>query len=346
MVVEDNPGLRQLIVDILASNGFPVVAFGDAESALAAARHREPQLIISDIEMPGQSGFELIRELRNDSSLKKVPVIVVSGFGSRAHVRAGMGLGADDYIPKPFTREELVQSVQARLERRELIEELDSFAHTVAHDLKGPLAVLKGRLELAASFSAKGEVSRAALNVDSALRGAERLSTIIDELLLLAGVRKATVATGAVDMRASLLEALDGCEATFRVHGAACATPPELPPALGHAPWITHVWANFLSNAAKYGGPSARISVGFRAMPGTDRIRYWVKDSGDGISPDLLPALFVPFSRIRSDRVDGHGLGLSIVQRIVGRLGGAVGVESELGRGAMFWFELPAAETA
>jgi CheY-like chemotaxis protein len=160
MVVEDNPGIRQMIVDILSTSGFAVVAFEEPQAALAAARRREPQLIISDIEMPGQSGLDLIRELRADRSLRRVPVIVVSGFSSREHVRTGMGLGADDYITKPFTREELVQPVQARLERRELLDELDSFAHTVAHDLKGPLAVLKGRLELAAMFSAQGDQPR------------------------------------------------------------------------------------------------------------------------------------------------------------------------------------------
>jgi two-component system, sensor histidine kinase and response regulator len=344
MVVEDNPGLRQMIVDILSSSGFPVVAFEDAGSALAAARRREPQLIISDIEMPGQSGFELIRELRSDKSLKKVPVIVVSGFGTRAHVRAGMGLGADDYIPKPFTREELVQSVQARLERRELIDELDSFAHTVAHDLKGPLAVLKGRLELAVSCLSEGDSSRAAVNLDSATKNAERLSTIIDELLLLAGVRKASISSGSVDMNASLREALDGCEVVFRQHRAVCAPAPKLPPASGHAPWITHIWANFLSNAAKYGGPSAQISIGSRFNPETGRVRYWVKDCGDGIPHDLQSSLFVPFARIRSDRAEGHGLGLSIVQRIAGRLGGSVGLESAPGQGALFWFELPSPE--
>jgi signal transduction histidine kinase len=257
-----------------------------------------------------------------------------------------MGLGADDYIPKPFTREELVQSVQARLERRELIEELDSFAHTVAHDLKGPLAVLKGRLELSVSSLAKGDSARAAANLDSATQSAERLSTIIDELLLLAGVRKANVSTGSVDMNASLREALDGCEVVFRQHRAVCAPAPELPPAAGHAPWITHVWANFLSNAAKYGGPSAQISVGSRANPETGRTRYWVKDCGEGIPHDLQSSLFVPFARIRSDRAEGHGLGLSIVQRIVSRLGGAVGVDSAVGQGAIFWFELPAPKGA
>ncbi len=64
MVVEDNPGLRQLIVDILSSSGFPVVAFEDAGSALAAARRREPRLIISDIEMPGMDGLQLFARLR------------------------------------------------------------------------------------------------------------------------------------------------------------------------------------------------------------------------------------------------------------------------------------------
>lgn len=345
MVVEDNPGIRQMIVDFLSSSGYSVASYGEAGAALAAARRREPQLIISDIEMPGQSGLEMIRELRADKGLRRVPVIVVSGFGTREHVRTGMGIGADDYISKPFTREELVQSVQARLERRELLDELDSFAHTVAHDLKGPLAVLKGRLELAMAFAARGQQAQVNPNLESAAKNADRLSAIIDELLLLAGVRKASVSSGPVDMGAALRDALEGCEAAFREHGASCASPPELPPAVGHAPWISHVWANFLSNAAKYGGPSARISIGFRANPETHCIRYWVKDCGDGIPLDLQSALFVPFSRINSDRAEGHGLGLSIVQRIVVRLGGSVGVESAPGQGALFWFELPAVGT-
>ena len=342
MVVEDNPALRQVIVDILSQGGFAVVAFEEPRAALAAARRKEPQLIITDIEMPGQSGLELIRELRADGSLRRVPVIVVSGFASRSHVREGMGIGADDYIPKPFTADELLQSVRARLERRELLDELDSFAHTVAHDLKGPLAVLKGRLELAASFSAAGDAVKVTANLESAAKSAERLSSSIDELLLLAGVRKAKVSTETVDMNGPLCVALENCETIFREHGASVAPPPFLSPALGYSPWIIHVWSNFLSNAAKYGGPAARISVGCRVKPEEGVVRYWVRDCGDGIPPDLQAALFVPFSRIGTERADGHGLGLSIVQRIVGRLGGNVGVESAPGQGAVFWFELPA----
>ncbi|MFM8334758.1 MAG: sensor histidine kinase [Opitutaceae bacterium] len=102
------------------------------------------------------------------------------------------------------------------------------------------------------------------------------------------------------------------------------------------------MWSNFLSNAAKYGGPAAQISIGYREKPEEGVVRYWVKDCGDGIPAELQAALFVPFSRIGSDRAEGHGLGLSIVQRIVGRLGGNVGVESAPGQGAQFWFELPA----
>jgi two-component system sensor histidine kinase/response regulator len=341
MVVEDNSGIRQLLVDILSSSGFAVASFEEPRAALAAARRREPQLIISDIEMPGQSGLDLIRELRADLSLRRVPVIVVSGFNSREHVRTGMGLGADDYITKPFTREELVQSVQARLDRRELLDELDSFAHTVAHDLKGPLAVLKGRLELAVAASAAVDQARVTSNLEAAVKSAERLSTNIDELLLLAGVRKASVSSAPVDMNELLGEALENCEVVLRRHGATVAPPPGLPPAVAHGPWISHIWTNFLSNAAKYGGPAARISIGYREWPETGVIRYWVKDCGEGIPVELQSALFVPFSRIGSDRVDGHGLGLSIVQRIVGRLGGNVGVESAPGQGALFWFELP-----
>ena len=102
------------------------------------------------------------------------------------------------------------------------------------------------------------------------------------------------------------------------------------------------MWANYLSNALRHAGPSLRIELGADPQP-DGMVRFWVRDSGRGIAPEMQARLFTPYTPGVRARPRGHGLGLSIVRRIVERLGGAVGVESEVGTGSTFWFTLPAA---
>ena len=111
--------------------------------------------------------------------------------------------------------------------------------------------------------------------------------------------------------------------------------------AVGYAPWIEEVWENYLSNAIKYGGQPPKVECGYEQL--SDRIiRFWVRDNGQGLTEDEQKQLFVPFTKLSQVRVTGHGLGLSIVHRIIQKLGGQVGVESQVGQGSTFSFTLPA----
>ena len=98
-----------------------------------------------------------------------------------------------------------------------------------------------------------------------------------------------------------------------------------------------------MSNATKYGGDQPHIEIGADLSPDHTKVRFWVRDHGPGLPPEIISKLFVPFTRITAVRVKGHGLGLSIVRRIAEKLNGTAGVQSTLGQGACFWFELPAA---
>ncbi len=343
LVVEDDEAVRQTLVDILELNGHEVRSATNGQEALALARQEAPALVLTDVEMPILDGFGLLRELRGDESLRRVPVIVLSAKVDRAATRRGMELGADDYITKPFTEDKVIHSIAARLERKDLLDELDAFAHTVAHDLRNPLATLVGRLALLEMKIGRADEAALRRNATEASLAAQRLSRIIDELLVLAGVRQQEVAPVALDMGAVVGEALDRLEDLLERSGARVERPQTWPAALGHGPWIAHVWVNYLSNAAKYGGPEPRITLGGEALPGGRRVRFWVQDRGPGLDAATQAALFVPFTRISAARATGHGLGLSIVRRIADKLGGGVGVESAPGEGARFWIELPAA---
>jgi signal transduction histidine kinase len=105
------------------------------------------------------------------------------------------------------------------------------------------------------------------------------------------------------------------------------------PTAMGYAPWVEEVWANYLSHALKYGGKPPRIEIGASSQAG-GMVRFWVRDHGPGLSPEDQSRLFTPFTRLDQVRAQGHGLGLSIVQRIARSWGVRWGSKASLGRAA------------
>jgi two-component system sensor histidine kinase/response regulator len=341
LVIDDDDAIRATLLDMLELNGYRTVSATNGRDGLALAQRDVPALIVSDIAMPGMTGFELLRALRANPALRSIPVIVVSAKVERAATREGMELGADDFITKPFTEDEVIHSIRTRLEKKELLDELDAFAHTVAHDLKNPLATLTGRLDLLELTIGKADEEALRHNVREASVAAHRLTRIIEDLLVLAGVRRQEAAPVVLDMPALVAEARDRLEDLLRRTGTAVTVAPEFPAAYGYAPWVVHVWSNYLSNAAKYAGPAPRVTIGGELRPDGARARFWVRDGGPGLDAAAQAALFVPFTRISTVRATGHGLGLSIVRRIVEKLGGEVGVDSAPGQGACFWFELP-----
>ena len=180
-----------------------------------------------------------------------------------------------------------------------------------------------------------------ALSVRSIGQSARKMGSIIDELLLLASVRKVQdVEPRPLDMHAIVHDVLVRMTDLIDRDGASVDVPDEWPIAMGHAPWIEEVWVNYLSNAMKYGGSPPVLELGAERV-GTN-VRFWVRDNGPGIKAEDQKQLFVPFTRLHQVRVTGQGLGLSIVSRIVSRLGGEVGVDSEPGAGSTFYFTLPA----
>jgi signal transduction histidine kinase len=341
LVVEDDAAVRQTLVDMVEFNGYRVIAAPDGTAGLALALREFPALILTDIEMPGLTGFELLEKLRQDESHRATPVIMLTAKMDRAAHRRGMELGADDFITKPFSEQEVIRSIRTRLEKKELLDELDSFAHTVAHDLKNPLATLNGRLYLLEGAIGRGDDALLRKHAHEANLSATRLATIINELLLLAGVRRQRILTEEIAMAPLVAEALDQLDDLLTRTGANVHLPAAWPTAFGYGPWLVHVWANFISNAAKYAGPAAQITLGGELQPDGRHTRFWVQDRGPGLDAAAQAAMFVPFTRISTIRANGHGLGLSIVRRIAEKLDGRVGVDSQPGQGARFWFELP-----
>ncbi len=240
--------------------------------------------------------------------------------------------------------QDITERKQIEAERERLIAELDAFAGMVAHDLKGPLQIIIGNAQIMENFGAKMDHEKLQEQLHSVVSNALKLDTIIDELLVLAGIRAADVKMSKLDMAHIVAEAQKRIVYVMEEYENTIILPDSWPVALGHAPWIEEVWANYLSNGLKYGGQPVKLELGAEAQQ-DGFVRFWIKDNGQGLTEAEQAQLFKPFMRLTTDiRAKGHGLGLSIVRRIIEKLGGKVGVESTPGQGSTFYFTLPKAK--
>lgn len=234
--------------------------------------------------------------------------------------------------------EEILRQRAAQLEARNA--ELDAFAHTVAHDLKSPLAAMISYADFTTHLYETLTSDEVRYNLTVIVQNGRKMSNIVEELLLLAGVRKMDAPIEPFETAPIIAQVLERLAYLVQGVEAQIEQPEAWPPALGYAPWVEEVWMNYLSNALQYGGQPPQITLGADVQPGGS-VRFWVQDRGPGIAEERQAQLFVPFTQFDQVRTEGHGLGLSIVRRIIDKLGGEVGVDSAPGRGSTFWFTLP-----
>ncbi len=288
-----------------------------------------------------------------DRGMQRIYEVTITPLYDHRQMLAGFLLRLHD-ITERKQAENAIRQYARELERRNAEldtrnAELDAFAHTVAHDLKNPLAVLVGFSTLLESRLAHMPTEKVYANLTRITQTGNKMTNIIDELLLLSSVRKMDeVETGPLDMASIVAEARDRLvDMTTHAQGT-IVVPETWPVAIGYAPWVEEVWINYLSNALKYGGSPPHVELGATVSDGHPSgaphkpfVRFWCRDNGPGLTENEQALLFTQFTRLHEVRAEGHGLGLSIVRRIVEKLGGTAGVESELGQGCTFWFTLP-----
>lgn len=364
LVVDDVLDNIKVLLELLTSSGYRVLVAKNGPAALEKANFARPDLILLDVMMLGMDGFETCQHLKSQVGVCDIPVIFMTALADVQDKIRGFSVGAVDYITKPIQIEEVLVRVETHLNLRRLrqqleqelqvrrhyvvelekrITELNIFSHTLAHDLKNPLSAILGFSELLLmEYNEKkgGDMEY----IEAIQQSGQKMLEIIESLLLLAGVSSQKIELDSVDMRQILIQVTQHrLSDVLKEFQGELRMPEVWLPAVGYSPWIEEVWANYLSNGLKYGGKPPRLQLG--CEPWEDRqVRFWVKDNGEGLSSAECGQLFVPFMRLHKGHTEGHGLGLSVVQQIIGQLGGQVGVESELGQGCLFYFTLPTRE--
>jgi two-component system, sensor histidine kinase and response regulator len=374
LIVDDTPANLRLLAQLLTEHGYKVRAVLNGQRAIQAAQAQVPDLILLDVMMPELDGYAVCQRLKSLPATCEVPVIFISALGEADDKVKAFTAGGVDYVTKPFEPREILARVRTHLMLHRLTrqlglvnadqaaqlaelearnEELDAFAHTVAHDIKSPMAVISGYADLLLDGFDDLPLDKRTEALHSISRGTQKIVNIVDELLLLAGVRKTEVQLAPLNMARIIREVQQRVEYMLVEYHAEVLVPKTWPLALGYAPWIEEVWVNYVTNACKYGGHPPRIELGADAVrDATEQppsvggvVRFWVRDNGKGLSLEEQARLFTPFTRLDQARARGHGLGLSIVRRIVEKQGGQAGVISRdvPGEGCLFYFTLPVA---
>jgi signal transduction histidine kinase len=351
LVVEDNPDMRQYLLQVLRRD-YDVRAVADGHAAVQAIAASPPDLVVSDIVMPGLDGLALVRAIRSESSTCAIPVILVTARAGEDAALEGLGSRADDYVVKPFSSRELLARIQTHLElarvRREAAEAAmkDAFIGVVSHELRTPLTSIKFQAQLLADQTAKGVRLKGA-GFDVLQRGVARMERLVDDLLSLSAIKSGTftVRPERVDL-ASICSSAAQEQSVIARREVSLDLPSAGVLACVDSQRVQQAVGNLLSNALRYSPRDRPVTLRLRGT-GTEAV-VSVSDEGPGIPPEALPRLFERFYRVpgleeRAGSGTGLGLGLYVSRVIVERHGGHIEIESQRGRGSTFSVHLPLA---
>jgi len=358
LVIDDEEVVLDSCTQILDGGDYRVTTAGNGAEGLTRLEELQPDLVFVDLKMPGLSGLEVLEQIRAKHAL--MVVIVITGYATVSSAVEAMKKGAFDFLPKPFTPEELrlitkrgldhsrlVQQTVALRREKEMLRE--NFAAIVSHELKSPLGALQQNL-----YGLVGELEDK-LSEEQQQRFT-RLQSRLDDLLKLihSWLRVFTVdinklketfkPIGVGEIVAKAVESIQP-HATRKAIEIVPAVADGLPQINGDEGSLTEVVTNLLSNAVKYSFPNHKIRVRAEAQP--SEVVVSVTDTGAGIAKEDLPHLFQDFARGRTqpEGVSGCGLGLAISSRIVEVHGGSITVASEPGRGSTFMIHLPVGQS-
>ena len=356
IVIDDDPVMRLSCFKILEKIGYEVETYEDGIQGLKRIDERKPDLLVVDLKMPKIGGMEVISRVHKIDP--DICIVVITGYATIGTAVEAMKAGAYDFLPKPFTPDELRLIVNRGLERNELAkkskklkEEKENlerrFITFVSHQLQSPLVAVQQYLEVLNHLKdtpGKKQLQQEWIN-RSLLRIRELLD-IVRDWLTISKIESGSFAdcTGSI----SLQPIIKNVSATFETmcnekHITLISDVPDnLSLVKGSDECLRMLFANLVHNAVKYNTKKGTIKI--TAQEDKDVIFVSVSDTGIGIPDEKLELIFDDFYRVKDDatkNISGTGLGLPICKKIVTELGGEIEVHSKINQGSKFRVILP-----
>ena len=356
LIVDDTPENLDILIGIL-KDAYRLKVATDGQEALELAAVAPPDLILLDIMMPQMDGFEVCQRLKAEEDLRDVPVIFVSALDETRHKVRAFCEGGADYVTKPFQPDEVEARVATHLrlrrQHRELeqsyerlreLEQLrDNLTHMIIHDMRSPLMAASSGLGFVAEGNHEpSEEERTFLTMTQS--AVLELTTMVEALLDISRMESGQmpVELAEHDLRTIAEAAIERSKLLAEFEEVCLTLSGEPSPARVDESLILRVLLNLLGNAIKASTSGAFVEV--RVSSKDDTVRAEVSDSGPGIPAEHRERIFEKFGQVearRNKEKHSTGLGLTFCKLAVEAHAGRIGVDSEVGKGSTFWFELP-----
>jgi len=347
LFIDDEEIVLKSSLRILKNSDYDIHTAHSGEEGLVLAGDSKFDIVVTDLKMPGIGGMEVLKSLRETQP--DVTVIIFTGYATVETAREALKMGAFDYIPKPFTPDELRDvlhnAVQAREESSGAVM-LDLMA-IVSHELKSPISVVHTTADtLYRGYFGKLDDTQQK-TVETILRNCQYLEDIIRNYIDLSKMEIDDMESFKEDIRLyeDVVEpVIEIPEHKTNMKNMVIVPDIQVKPGVyGDPNLLKIVVTNLISNAIKYGKADTEIKTGIYEM--SDAYVFYVHNEGVGISEqDVKKRLFGKFSRLKqkgTEGVKGSGLGLYICKKIVEKHSGKIWVESEEGAWVKFSFSLP-----
>lgn len=358
MVVEDSFGVAEATKAILSMSGYDVDNVTNGKEALKLLEKRVPHLILSDIMMPIMDGLTFYEEFRKNPAWNQIPFIFLTARSQREDVRKAKKMGADDYIIKPFSAEDLLAVVEGKLHRMASLvtasrQQVQDFRHevinTLSHEMRTPLTKIQGYVELVMRklYDNEGQLDTF---MEQIRDGGDRLNQIVEDFLKIMRLEISTKDNTYeqnmtfCDARNFIISLKDyviqeAMHEGITVHFS--LDEDETAMIFASEQDITEALYQLINNAVKFSQKGGKVDV--RLIKSPEEVIFEVQDYGIGINPENIPFIFEKF--YQSDRSEqeqkGIGLGLAIVDLVVRKNKGQIRVDSKLHQGSMFSMSFP-----
>jgi signal transduction histidine kinase len=355
LIVEDTLTIREEIHDILVMEGYTVFEAENGSIGFEIALKKHPDLIISDILMPKLNGFEMYKKLQNNKTTKLIPLIFLSAKAEKSDIRAGMNLGAEDYLTKPIDVEDLLNTVKIKIDKKLLLaqeiidktttisailqqqkKELDNYAQLISHELKTPLRNISDiltwiREELAHPISSENSIN----SIELLENKVERMELLLIKLEQYKNIRPSSFKKNKINLNTIAKKVIAKLQVPSHIK---IEIKNKLPTLFADEIMLEKVFEILIQNALDHIDKEKGLILLACETTEEDYL-FSIKDNGIGIKTKYHEKIFEMFQTIDSN--NSTGIGLSIVKKIISYYNGEVKVESKTNKETIFYFSLP-----
>jgi signal transduction histidine kinase len=361
LVIDDEEWLREMIQLALRQRGFDVIESPNGTDGIEKARKELPDLILCDVNMGKVDGYLTLSALRTESPTAAIPFILMTGLADNAGMRHGMELGADDYLPKPFTTDALYAAVDARLKKSQTLRDeaehklrhlRDNISLIMPHEMRTPLNGILSNAELLATSAATLKPGDIAEMGQEIFKSSQRLERLIENFLIYAQLELIAadpknvnaLRVGKTEHPALLVKKIATTQASqagrmedLKVEAT------DIPLSMSEE-YFSKVITELTQNAFKFSEAGSPVRVTLAET--FNGVTLSVSDRGRGFSTEQITRIgaYTQFDRKIQDQ-QGLGLGLVIAKRLVELHGGALSIEGEKGTGATVIAKFPKTKT-